>query len=290
LKVLIVALLTFTSLTAFSNSEKGKKDGRHEVRKEFRGHPKALSQFDVIPLNSPVKESTAKFLIKVPQNFDIDEISYTVRNVRQIFEKVKPYQKIELAKGTEGKELRINISKLPPGFYQLYVKVKDRKFKEHFYKNKYKDHAMFVIDSLLQVPMPDPKKNDATVAGIDSDNDGIRDDIQRWINEAYSSRPNVKMAMRQIATGRQLDLLAVDNKEQSIIAGKKMLDSNHCLYSIVGLDDGAKLIKELDTKLLNTKDRLYAETKANSNFSGQSYQLPEIEEEKSLCSFNPDSL
>ncbi|WP_408096153.1 hypothetical protein ACJVC5_14030 [Peredibacter sp. HCB2-198] len=32
------------------------------------------------------------------------------------------------------------------------------------------------------VQMPDPVKNDATIAGVDSDNDGIRDDIQVWID------------------------------------------------------------------------------------------------------------
>ncbi|MDO9183960.1 MAG: hypothetical protein Q7U04_16205, partial [Bacteriovorax sp.] len=133
--------------------------------------------------------------------------------------------------------------------------------------------------------------NDKAVAGVDSDGDGIRDDIQRWINETYSSRPKVKMAMREIAMGKQLDLLSVGNKEQSVIAGKKMLDNYHCLYSIVGLDAGAKLGRELESKLLNTKDRLYSDIKADANFSGQAYESPITPEgDKALCAFNPDSL
>ena len=56
-------------------------------------------------------------------------------------------------------------------------------------------------------------------------------------------------------------------------------------------DDGHKLIKDLDLKLLNTKDRLEADIKANANFSGQSYRLPNtVEEDKARCAFNPDSL
>lgn len=287
MKVLILALVTLMSLAAFSDSDKERKDDKRELR----GHPKSLSVFDVIPLNSPVKVSTAIFLLKVPNGFDIDEVRYRVRNASRLFEKDQPHQKINLIDGPQGKELHISVSKLPPGFYQLFVKVRDRKNKEHDYKNKYKDHAMFVVDSSLQVPMPNSKLNDKTVAGIDSDGDGVRDDIQRWINETYSSQPKVKMAMREIAMGRQLDLLSVANREQSILVSKKVLDNDNCLYSIIGIDAGANIVRELKSKLLNTKDRLYAEIKANANFSGQSYRLPHTPEgEKALCAFNPDSL
>lgn len=277
-------------LFADSYQDKNHKQ-KEEKEKREKNHPKALSVFDVIPLNSPVKESVAKFLLKVPNGFDIDEVRYRVRNASRLFEKDQPHQKINLIDSPQGKELHISVSKLPPGFYQLFVKVRDRKNKEHDYKNKYKDHVMFIVDSSLQVPMPDSKKNDATVAGVDSDGDGIRDDIQRWINEEYASQPKVKMAVREIAMGRQLDLLSAGNKEQSIIVSKRVLDNDNCLYSILGIDAGAIIVRELKSKLLNTKDRLYAEMKANSNFSGQSYRLPSTPEgEKALCAFNPDSL
>lgn len=281
-KLLVMILILFSAAAI--------ADSKH-VRRHHYYKPNPHCIFDVIPLNSPVKESVARFLIKTPERFDIDEVSYQVKNSGRIFEKPKGYQKIILVDGVDGKELRINVSKLPPGFYQLLVKIKDRSRREHHFKTKFKDHAMFVIDSSLQVPIPDPKLNDKTVGGIDSDGDGIRDDIQRWINETYSSQPKVKMAMREIAMGRQLDLLSVANREQSIIVSKKVLDNDNCLYSIVGIDTGANIVRELKSKLLNTKDRLYAEIKANANFSGQSYRLPNTPEgEKALCAFNPDSL
>lgn len=286
-----MAIVTLMSLAAFSDSDKERRNERKDDKKELRGYPKPLSVFDVIPLNSPVKVSTAIFLLKVPNGFDIDEVRYRVRNASRLFEKDQPHQKINLIDGPQGKELHISVSKLPPGFYQLFVKVRDRKNKEHDYKNKYKDHAMFVVDSSLQVPVPDPKLNDKTVAGVDSDGDGIRDDIQRWINEEYASQPKVKMAMREIAMGRQLDLLSVSNKEQSIISGKKYLNDRTCLKYILGIDERSRLTRELETKLLNTKDRLYADIKANANFSGQAWDAPSSpEEEKALCSFNPDNL
>ncbi len=279
-KLLVMILILF-SAAAIADS---KLLRRHH---DYKPNPHCI--FDVIPLNSPVKESVATFLIKTPNRFHIDEVSYQVKNSGRIFEKPRGYQKINLVDGVEGKELRINVSKLPPGFYQLLVKIKDRSRKEHHFKTKLKDHAMFVVDSSLQVPVPDPKKNVATIAGVDSDNDGIRDDIQRWINEEFNSQPKVKMAMRQIAMGRQLDLLSVASKELSIVSSRKVLDNNHCIYSIMNPDVGHKLIKDLDSRLLNTKDRLEADIKANANFSGQAYELPgETEDGKARCSFNPD--
>lgn len=261
-----------------------------DPKSHINNKPIPDSVFDVIPLNSPVKESVARFVIKTPDSFKTEEVSYQVKNSGRIFEIPRTYQKVSLIAGPEGAELRIDVSKFSPGFYQLRVKIKDKSKKEHDFKTKYKDHAMFIVDRSSEVPMPDPKKNNATIAGIDSDGDGIRDDIQIWINKEFQAQPKVQMAMRQIAMGRQLDLLSIENREQSILVSKNVLNNTSCLFFVIGLDTGAKLIREIESKLLNTKDRLYAEIKSNENFSGQAYELPRTaEEEKALCSFNPDS-
>jgi hypothetical protein len=276
LKTLIVVTLSLMSFFTWADSNKY--------------HNNAPSIFDVIPLNSPVKVSTAKFLLKVPNGFDIDEVRYRVRNASRLFEKDQPHQKINLIDGPQGKELHISVSKLPPGFYQLFVKVRDRKNKEHEFKTKFKDHAMFAVDSSLQVPLPNPKINDKTVAGVDSDGDGIRDDIQRWINEDFSSQPKIKMAVKQMAMGMQLDLLSATDKALSLVTSRKVLSDMDCLNFIVGIDEQIKIRKELESKMLNTKERHYAEIKSNANFSGQSFTVPIAEEDqKSLCSFNPDN-
>lgn len=274
LKSLIVISLYFMTFLTWASSDK-----RHNIP----------SVFDVVPLNNPVKESTAKFLLKAPASFDIDKVSFRVKNASRLFDKDQPASDIILIDGAQGKELHILISSLPPGFYQLFVKVKDKKNKEHEFKTKYKDHVMFVVDSSLQVPMPDPKLNDKTVAGIDSDGDGVRDDIQRWIDEAYTSRPKVKMAAKQFATGVQLNITSVNNKAQSIASLKKTLVDLHCLKYIAGIEQGINIHDELMAKFLNTKDRRNAEIQANANFKGQHWSIPRKEEDrKASCSFNPD--
>lgn len=278
-KLLSIVLILF-SLSAIADDKNAK---RHRTHK-----PNPHSIFDVIPLNSPVKESVARFLIKTPDRFDIDEVSYQVKNSGRIFEKPRAYQKINLVEGVEGKELRINVSKLPPGFYQLLVKVKDRSRKEHQFKTKFKDHAMFVVDSSLQVPIPDPVKNNATLLGIDSDNDGIRDDVQRWINENLSNKPaELKLAFRQYAVAMQASLPTSNDKQASIQSSLQSSKAQGCLYR-TGDESGLsgkeqeELRKKIDFMYLNTRERIEAEIKADENFHGQEVTVLSKEE---ACNF-----
>jgi hypothetical protein len=286
LKALIFALITLISLPTFSDSKR--LSNNSDEKKKQERHPQPLSVFDIIPLNSPVKESTAKFLLKVPNGFDIDEVKYKVKNAFHSFAKDKPHQKINLINGPQGTELHVSVSKLPPGFYQLYVKVKDRKNKEHEFKTKYKDHAMFVIDQTLEVKMPDSKINNATLLGVDSDNDGIRDDVQRWINENFSNKPIVlKLAFKQYAIAMQSSLPTSNNKTLSIQTSHATLKSQGCLYE-VGDETGIpgreqeEIRKKIKLMYLNTKERIEAELKADENFHGQEVTILSKEE---ACNF-----
>jgi hypothetical protein len=44
-----------------------------------------------------------------------------------------------------------------------------------------------VIDGHVLPPEPDPKVNNATLLGIDSNNNGVRDDVERWIYSRYDT-------------------------------------------------------------------------------------------------------
>lgn len=277
MKSLIILICILLSLSVFADQKPNLK----------KYPPKfTASVFDVVPLNSPVKTSTANFLLKVPAGFEIDKVKYKIKNAARILDKDNPHEDINLVNGPQGKELRIPISKLPPGCYQLFVKVVDKKEKrEHDFRAAYHDYVRFVIDETLEVKMPDPKIDDSTVGGVDSDGDLIPDRIQRWINETYSDQKS-KLVMRQAARARQLELLSVNDKQQSIIASIKMLDSMECSSFVFGLDNMIKQDAKMDAKFLNTKARLEAEIKGNQNFSGQIYGADN--EESTYCDFDPN--
>jgi hypothetical protein len=55
-----------------------------------------------------------------------------------------------------------------------------------------------MFDGEVEPPMPNPKDNDKTLLGIDTNNNGIRDDIDIWINRTGKTY-NERMALRQLA-------------------------------------------------------------------------------------------
>lgn len=166
------------------------------ARKEYPASP-----FEVVALNSPVKEKEARFLLKLPKDFSVSKISIGIAGRKT--PKQKPsYKKIEPVSTPQGPELRIPVSGWKTGSYRLYVKVKDKTQKEIDFQKKYRDYAAFgVINGLEPVKKPDPKANNLTLLGIDDNDNGIRDDVEIWINEKYGKDPEVLrfLHMKQLA-------------------------------------------------------------------------------------------
>ncbi len=55
-----------------------------------------------------------------------------------------------------------------------------------------------VFDGFTEPPMPDNQLNDATLLGIDSNHDGIRDDVEIWINRNIEDK-NLRLIFKQMA-------------------------------------------------------------------------------------------
>ncbi len=294
-----LCLLMAQSLYAEPNNKPNKKDGAlyktgtpaedWVFTKRIEGKY-IKSTFEVIPLNSPVKDGLARFLIKSPPDFKIQQLKFKIHNANELILKEKEYVVSKLIDGPQGKELHVSMKAQPPGFYRLHVKVKTKKDKdeEFQYKSAYLDHARFVLEAAKPgVPMPDPIQNKATVAGIDSDNDGIRDDVQIWIDSTYADQPSVRLATRQMAASFQLRILSIHDQVLSNLATRNYLYSMFCLETLVGFDGETPIRNKLEDLFLNTKDRLHADIKASGNFNGQRFTSPAgLEGKKATCSFH----
>ncbi len=135
---------------------------------------------------------------------------------------------------------------------------------------------------VITVSAPSQNQN-ATVLGIDSDNDGIRDDVQSWIETSYASQPNVKLAAKKFAQSYQSAFANKDNKPNSIIATKALLKATNCLIETLkaqGVTIEASIKEKDKLKLLhtNTKDRIDAQKKINENFDGSSFEVLSLTE------------
>ena len=139
-------------------------------------------------------------------------------------------------------------------------------------------------------PELNPAINNATLLGIDSNNNGVRDDVERKIYAVYK-RPVEQAYMMQYAVRYPQTL------EDPVAAAKsKELEKEHWnLYSCKGY-----LIEHLDTYMpensvsfmenayFNTKERMRAYVEFNEAFSGGVYNIPFHDEDmqKENCDFN----
>ena len=133
---------------------------------------------------------------------------------------------------------------------------------------------------------PDPgDAGKATLEGIDSDGDGVRDDVQRWIAINFSNSEKTRAALTQDAKAMQQFLLDAANSAKSLNNALLMSGSISCL-TYVQQKNFYGIATEHKAKMLNTYERSKAWIQADGHLSG--HMFADIADEKSSCDFNPD--
>jgi hypothetical protein len=110
-----------------------------------------------------------------------------------------------------------------------------------------------LIDSVLKTIPPDPgEAGKATLEGIDSDNDGVRDDIERWIVLENENLP-VKTKEKFIKHTKIYTSIMV-NDNTSLDMNEQEIKASYCLEQSLGNDED-KYIHYL-AQIGNTKERI----------------------------------
>ena len=163
-------------------------------------------------------------------------------------------------------------------------------------------------------PEPDPKVNNATLLGIDSNNNGVRDDVERWIYETYKEyvpchqeldwnntavidgktipsavqvcedhpvpyHPVVREAVMEIARQAQIIIQKPENAGETV---KGFTAAFMCASALDNFDDknGRKIRNknlsgsDFDKIQFNTVQRARAYAKYNFYLGGGVYELP----------------
>lgn len=128
-----------------------------------------------------------------------------------------------------------------------------------------------------------------TLAGTDSDGDGVRDDVERWIAVTAPNSTKTRMGLAQEAKAIQEVILSTA-PSQAVAASNAELDSLVCLAGIIQTNAASAMSDELKSIILNTTPRINAYLTSNSQTSGSAYGLPSIANRTSLCTFNPAGL
>ena len=143
-------------------------------------------------------------------------------------------------------------------------------------------------------PKPDPKLNNATLLGIDSNHNGVRDDVERKIYFRYK-KPVIQAFMMQSAKSYTQSLenpIASAKAEETKGAMWKEGSCSGYLEVVEKIEmPSVEGIKFLSNAYMNTKERIKAYKKFNEALSGGSYSIPLPRDyKKENCDFNVEEM
>ncbi|MBA9858383.1 hypothetical protein PQH03_16130 [Ralstonia insidiosa] len=120
-----------------------------------------------------------------------------------------------------------------------------------------------------QAGRPGVKSTDfeSTVSGIDANENGVRDDIERYIAKTYPA-PAQRAAMMQYARAQQNYLLTATTPEKAKAAAQMLWQSFACARRQFG-KEWLDLTKDILAMHLNTGVRYKAYARAQDNLAGQ---------------------
>jgi hypothetical protein len=150
-----------------------------------------------------------------------------------------------------------------------------------------------VIHGHTLPPEPDETLNNSTLLGIDSNNNGVRDDVERWIYYKYKDIHiiHVEIAMQKARANK----LVLENPSNAKMIHREVGAALYCeaYYQIYAKYFNKPLLVKEDivtkrlTKLIfNTSQRKKAYEEYDQLLSGDTYTTPKIGEGKNFCDFD----
>ncbi|CAH6886412.1 hypothetical protein VCHA50P415_30231 [Vibrio chagasii] len=131
----------------------------------------------------------------------------------------------------------------------------------------------------LELPETLPNlEREPTLVGVDNDDNGIRDDIERYIDNNYLELDQ-KQAVEQYVKALQQTLI-IDLTDINAVksANRKLSEADHCIYSRFDGSNNSKqpaqVSQELESITTNTKERLLAYLAFARALNGTSWSIP----------------
>ncbi|MDP6583402.1 MAG: hypothetical protein QF535_02015, partial [Anaerolineales bacterium] len=145
-----------------------------------------------------------------------------------------------------------------------------------------------IVDVGVVLP-PDPgEEGKLTLLGIDSDEDGVRDDIQRYIYFTYPDDEKLRLGLTYYAKEFQGVLADADDREAAYEHAIMMARHGECLDYLKG-DDSIYISRALRAEILNTRERSIAYITYSDNLGGRVIRDAPLDEWKDSCSFDVDA-
>lgn len=134
---------------------------------------------------------------------------------------------------------------------------------------------------------PDPgDAGKTTIAGIDANNNAVRDDVEIYIATNFNTSERLVKALNDYAVANQRGLLA-SNEQQSMQAASLLTQAMECL-AYINLEDASW--KSVSAIVVNTPERFEAWRAHERRLSGKVFPGRPMKQWKESCTFQPDEL
>lgn len=155
-----------------------------------------------------------------------------------------------------------------------------------------------VAKGRASLPDDPGKAGKFTVEGIDSDNDGLRDDVQRFIALKYPDSELIRTMLAVYAKGLQVKIIDANDEALSVKHMQESMMLTNCIKHVrwkknIKLLDWFNMEDEIKAEVINTdlrikKYKIHNAHGENFTYFGGSDTGPE--EAKRHCPFDPDVL
>lgn len=152
-------------------------------------------------------------------------------------------------------------------------------------------HVQVLGEPSLNLPPEPGPAGDETIEGVDTNGNGVRDDIERWIGLNYMDSEKTRQALTQAYYPLQNFMIhARDGDRDAVYNDMDALQrATECLYYIRS-DDAHTLLGEIHGLVVNTSDRFYADREASRMLGGGSFPSKSFSKWNLSCTFEPDAL
>jgi hypothetical protein len=160
------------------------------------------------------------------------------------------------------------------------------------FSNSVELNIIWEVNGHILPPEPDPQVNNSTLLGIDSNDNGVRDDVERWIYETYKDKHPIHIDIAMQAGRAYKQVLETPERAKEIrlkVNGPYFCASyyqNYAKYFNESILVHERIDTPVKSKYFNTKERSDVYWQYDTLLSGDSYSLPKIREMKSQCDFN----
>ena len=139
---------------------------------------------------------------------------------------------------------------------------------------------------------PDPgPAGKATLAGVDSNDNGVRDDVERYIAINHQDSAKVRAALMQFTVVAQSRLLDATDTQKSIQHAIESGKAIECMVYVTGsVQKEEDLYNELRPVILNTDARNKAYFAYDKQLGGQYFPGTPDSQAASACTFDPSTL